>query len=539
MGITAFAATALLTAQVLPQDGSGPLPEDTGSREAPVAVDIGDEIEYTITVQAPGHEQGPPPRYDMLFVLDWSASMDAGYASPGQNPVPSRVLAKDAILAVCARVLEEYPDSRVAVMGLNSSGSNTGDPMYTNLQVDTDFVAADRYEEVIATAFEGGGYPPNVGQDDNATYIRAAREKLQGNTWTSYGGYSMPPNQHVNPRADRSRTPLIVHISDFEIDDPPDYTSSFGGYWRMKSAYPHSLTDSLNARIIEYRQAYPDGIYIAVRTDHYDHYDAHPQFRSPYYNQLMAGTAGLSDLWSWMSINMNNYQSQAEDLAGMIREAAPIVKIPVTVTDLLPAGLSFAGSEPGAVVADRGGRSEVVFTAEIPEGGAQTFTVRARVDRYGTFENKAAVIFGEDAPAETNSAWHRATDPAPPRLHIRQATIERIGSAVPLPQTGYWMIETGVTVIPVITRGAAYTSVVLPLAEGGMTCAVRCAVPQYYAYAGHVVTSGDTPHDPAQRAADLPALDFTEDREQWLTVYLRPVTDTPAPHARDTRTNRF
>jgi hypothetical protein len=540
-----------MEACVLPQDGSGPLPADNGTQAAPVPVSVGDEIEYRISVRAPGEGQGPPPRYDMLFVLDWSASMDAGYASPRENPVPARVLAKDALLAVSRKVLEEYPDSRVAVMGLNSSGSNTGDPMYTNLQVDTDFVAEDRYEEVIAHAFEGGGYPPNVGQDDNATYIRAATEKLRGSTSTAYGGFGMPGDQHVLPRADRSRTPIVIHITDFEIDDPPDYRSSFGGYWRMSYAQPPSMTNSLNARLVEYRNAYPDGIYIAVRTDHYDHYENHPQFRGAHYNQLMANTISLSPNWTWMWIDMSDYTKQAENLAGLIHGAAPIRKVQVTVTDLLPAGLSFVSSDPGAVVTDRDGRAEVVLSAEMAEGSTEVFTLRARVEEYGVFENVATARAEGGTSADTNHTWHRAKDPTPPTLHIRQILVEGGRGAVPLPRTGYWKIESGGAVYPVSAQGGAgsegglsagaggYARVLLPLADDDMTATVHCIVPQYYVYAGHVRTTADTPHDPASRQPDLPDVDFSVEREQWVTLYLRPVTDNPGRFCWGSRRNVF
>ncbi|MDR0347298.1 MAG: hypothetical protein LBH56_02875, partial [Coriobacteriales bacterium] len=101
------------TAEVLDRGIKG-----AGSAASPIKVKVGEKIKYTITVDT-NTPLPPRPRYDVLFVLDWSASMNAAYGRKqtpeeiaGGYTASARVLAKQTIESLSRRIFDEYPDSR-------------------------------------------------------------------------------------------------------------------------------------------------------------------------------------------------------------------------------------------------------------------------------------------------------------------------------------------------------------------------------------------------------------------------------------------
>jgi hypothetical protein len=414
---------------------------DPGSAGAPVPVAVGDTIEYTIRFAAQDHPTAPP-LYDMLFVLDWSASMSAGYGTDiFSQSEKARILAKQAIFGTCQALLSEYPGSRVAVMGLNSIASNSGDPARSNIQVDTEFADAANYQRLIENAFSTSNIDYN--NDDNAMFLRMARDKLNGDASQAYGGAAGVPTRHVKPRVDRSRIPIIVHISDFEIADPPHPSGNVGGFWRDDDP---SYTDaqkaaSLNAQVRAFRQDYPSGVYLAVRADHFRHYDGSDnRFASPAWTQLMDDTIALGGAnWGWRIVNKDNYQSQGSALTDLVRGAADNPLHHAAITDILPAGLEYISSMPDAAgVFDQGGRKVVIWTPTGLAAGAHEVKVWARVSQDGTFPNSATVQVDDDI-AQTNETWHRAESsppdpPDPPDPHDPPLVVTGEKSARTIPR---------------------------------------------------------------------------------------------------------
>ncbi|MDR1798253.1 MAG: hypothetical protein LBR44_12620 [Clostridiales Family XIII bacterium] len=411
-GAFAAAAPPVKTARVLPHG----LP-DAGSAESPVPVDIGDEIEYTIRFECEDAASGPA-RFDMLFVLDWSASMNAGYGTDiFSQSEKSRLLAKQAIFSTSRHLLQQYPDSRVAVMGLNSASSNSGDPALSNLQVDTEFADAGSYVRLIEDAFKTTQIDFN--NDDNAMFLRMARDKLSGDTSQAYGGAGGVRLKHVRPRVDRSRTPIIVHISDFEIADPPHPSGNVNGFWRDDDpSYTGSQkAASLNAQVRAFREDYPGGVYLAVRVDHFRHYDGSDnRFASPHWNALMEDTIAIGGAnWGWRIIDKDNFRSQGDMLKDLICGAADHPLHHAEIIDTLPEGLEYVSADPPpSGVWDSDGRQIVYWLlADFPAGVHEVHVV-ARVRDEGTYMNRATVGVDGAAPVWTGETWHRAESARPP-----------------------------------------------------------------------------------------------------------------------------
>ncbi|MCL2882825.1 MAG: hypothetical protein FWF45_08130, partial [Coriobacteriia bacterium] len=110
---------------------------DSGTEKNPVPVVAGDEINYKISANL--QDLAKSNKYDILFDVDWSSTMDDGMMT---STLSALQYTKNLCDDMSQYILGNYPGSRVAVMGLASEDgyNNRNDPAYTYLFVDTPFV---------------------------------------------------------------------------------------------------------------------------------------------------------------------------------------------------------------------------------------------------------------------------------------------------------------------------------------------------------------------------------------------------------------
>ena len=429
-----------------------PDPEN-GEENAPVPVEIGDKITYEIDVfNTTSGDTGP---YDIVFALDWSGSMSNSslmYLSDDEEDMSSitaKFFCRDLLLELSRDVFDIYPDSRISVMGLNTGileepipsyimvgGNNSNNPDALFLQVDTPFVGKADYVATIENAFawdkeEDGVYVDRLSyfnSDDNAQFLAAAVDKMIGDDTKPYGsdcppnpeGYynSYPGNEgyltngdfdpsrlpgdgpyHVNARApgDMDRTPVIVLLSDFQInfyDEYGELTSSpmnVPDYWEV---YMKDQSD-------RYYGACPDGVLMTVRIDHTQN---SATWQSPTNREKMetyVSPAG-HDKWAFEVIEARTGYTNAHQLLleNLIEKAVP----PTVVTDVVPLGLDIdLGSiSPSYGVYDPDTRTVTWSLVDEPAEPI-TLSFDTTVAEAGLFENTAYV---NEEP--TNTTYHKA-----------------------------------------------------------------------------------------------------------------------------------
>ena len=381
--------------------------EKTGSAADPIIVHKGDNIEYILSLTAPVPSE-IPVRYDVVFVLDWSNSMNQSYdLIPGSN---ARIMAKDTILAISEYIFTEYPDSRISVMGLNAYENNTMDMDKLYLEVDTPFVGKDEYISIIQNAYPSyPGYMTKYAEDTNMLFLRAAVDKLAGNE-TTYGGFKFGstnvPLRTVNIRSenDMQRIPLIIQISDFQMTS---YDTTKDQNWAL-----------MNQEITRLRTLLPEAVFLAVRTDHYANDNYNKAIDDYYMNKfiLIGGTRNGSANTKWGWIKFTGTQTMDADLEGLLQtKAPPKARTDAIITDTLPAGIVPRGRNltemgerctPGAAVSAIGAGDDLRYVLTwnyeyIPEGGS-VFRVETIVTSVGASDlliNKAT------ADIEVEKQW--------------------------------------------------------------------------------------------------------------------------------------
>jgi uncharacterized repeat protein (TIGR01451 family) len=387
-----------------------------GTSANPVPVNLGDEIKYTIKVNMPATVT-PTPRYDVLFVLDWSASMNSGYDAGQMGTTTSnddwsaRLRARSTIRTLSQQIFAAYPDSRIALMGLNSNDRNTGDVRNTYIQVDTDFVGSSQYASVIQNAFQE---QPYLRFDDGPVFLRAAIDKLRGNAAT-YGGAASPyggnaaPSMTVNARTNMDRIPVIVFISDFQFGMGDFGTPSRGGNW-----------SDFDTQVSNFKSYYSNGILLAARADTNESLITYGSYFGTSAHDVkmnnsfitMGGTQNGQNRWGWVKFGKNQTQAYQDSLLfDLIQNKAPAPSTATTVTDLLPAGLEYVSSSPDGTKTTVGGRDKVVWDLSSLPTGNTTVTVTARVKEYGTYANTADVAITGYNSIATNPTYHKATAP--------------------------------------------------------------------------------------------------------------------------------
>jgi hypothetical protein len=543
--------TATKTAKVVSSGQEG-----NGSAASPIAVNLGDEIEYKLSVNLPDIFQ-PKPQYDVLFVLDWSFSMNAGYeegqqaTKNGDEKWTARLKAKSTIMTLSKDMFGAYPGSRIAVMGLNSNDRNRNQPGYTHIQVDTNFVTSKDYSSVIEKAFTS---KPSLKFDDVGMFLQAALDKMNGKVPATYGGNASPypggnpaPKVTIKPRTEiGKRIPVIVMISDFQYG-MGDFSKQpyYGGNW-----------DHFTTVADAFKRKYPQGILLAARADTIESTD---EFKGKFGTQQhdiamnnaftnRGGTENNKPRWGWVKFEKGQSQEYQDSLLfELIKNKVPVPSTATQISDLLPKGLEYVKSEPGGTKTTVGGQDLVTWDLPSLPIGTTTVTVKAKVKEYGTFVNKADVAVKGHDTITTNPTYHKATPPKlPAKLHLRQIILERANSTVELPPKGYLHLDTQGSSIGVTANSGVegvgttdFTEYVIALTSASSVYTITDIVPQYYEYVGHVTTTKNVAHDPAAAKGGDASVDFAANDEYWVTVYLKPQKTEPGNYTWDIHANDF
>ncbi|MDR0416799.1 MAG: hypothetical protein LBH76_05705, partial [Propionibacteriaceae bacterium] len=530
---------------------------DNGTKENPVPVRIGDKIEYTFKVNQP-NVPSPAPRYDVVFALDWSASMNHGYEDGelAPPPLPDKTRTawyrtKTTVHALSRKIFDDYPDSRIALMGMNANARSREDPRHVYLQVDTDYADKSQYSSVIENTFS---VAPYMRFDDLGMFLQAAFDKQNGSA-TKYGGALTPypdqggkdaPEKTVIARKNFDRIPVIVFISDFQygMGKPP------GGRWEHFESV---------ARSFKYR--FSNGILLLVQCNTVENWKPEPypliggQKQADKFTTTLNQIGGTDSYgqprWGWVRFEHGETNSQMNDkLLNLIKKKAP-PPVYVSIVDLLPAGLEYVSSTPAGIKGGDPvtGRDRITWSNHEVKSGDNYFKVVATVKDYGSFDNWATASITGFRDIPTNSTHHRAEPPAPGgelKLHVRQVAVERDGAAVQLPSHGYLNLSNsgsayGLTVVSGAhgVGDTPFTDRLVTVTPADQTYVVRPITPQYYEAVGHVVTATAATHDPAGRVTGAIELDYAAQKEYWLTVYIRPMKGLLADHEWDVRSNSF
>ena len=134
-------------------------------------------------------------------------------------------------------------------------------------------------------------------------------------------------------------------------------------------------------------------------------------------------------------------------------------------------------------------------------------------------------------------------------LHVRQVVIGTNGKIV-IPTIGYMQLEncsisdpSDVSSKMNIATNSGFDNISFStynlIIDEHKGIKVIDIIPQYYSYAGHVLTSTEAPHLEADIVSSVPLLDYTNNNEYWLTIYIEPITDIPDLYAWDTAVNKF
>lgn len=398
--------------------------------DKPFRVNENDTIRYDITINnTSGTLQVDPVAYDVLFVVDWSGSMramaqygDIGYMDDAGTSVAIDNAA-NLICDTCDLIFESYPGSRFALLGMNSNPvndfANYNDPALAHVQFETDFGTDTSAVTGIFAANAGSAFSG----DDVAVYLEAGTAKMNGETPSYGGGSGTPISQIGYPRADQSRIPVIVLISDFQIDiGPGGWNNSGTDYW----------ANCLGARADAFSDTFDDGILMTVRMDTRRNMTEPPYFGSATYDALMAdhvvpykdgtgtvhGSADRYDAgWRFFKAAYNApYADIASDFINTFEESAPPVVYPAIITDTVPDGLEITGTTPAAVV---DGQAVTWFLEELP-AGESVVTIETAVREPGEYLNTAAVKILGLEPLTTNETWHRYKLYTPPCLLLEK-----------------------------------------------------------------------------------------------------------------------
>lgn len=260
------------------------------------------------TVEMNYLEDYPPPsatRFDLVFVLDWSNSMNhsftnapplgAGIAQP-ILPNCARLIAKDIVLNVSKDLAEDFPGSRINILGVNTIPERTMDniPGTVNFDEKTGFFSVVDYSSVIENVFS---IEPTLSGDDTAQFTAAAIEELDA-------------------RDDTSRTPVIVLLSDFQVYfyNSPTFINQSEQYW----------LNAMPAQADDFNSKYPEGALVAARFDHYGN-------RS-FMNGINCSSAADTNMstkfinrphWNWTKITQSNFSRAHDLIKDMIYSSLP------------------------------------------------------------------------------------------------------------------------------------------------------------------------------------------------------------------------
>jgi len=374
--------------------------KNAGTASNPVEVKIGDEIKYTIKTDnevLPGVEGA---KYDVVFLLDWSTSMDI-HMVPGQS---ARLYERDIMLDMSDFILENYPNSRISILAMNtSSGSFTNNAAYSYIQYQTDFLDKAAYAaklQEIRNAFEVAPFFPT---EELAIFFRAANQKLEGGSLTdnhTYGSNIPSPGVPKTPimrdLSDKSRTPVIIFISDFQIGN--------GNYW----------TSAMNTQAKRFAQYSPGGILQTVRLDH----GGNSSYIGATYDNMMKNNVSPNpagamshEPWDFTTVAFGTPYTEAlntvkSDFIGL---ALPGEDLGTVITDVVPDGLEVV---PGSI-SHEGEYDPVTRTitwdlSGEPGGEITVEFIAKVVDAPKLFKNTANITHYDGVSGWTNSTYHKS-----------------------------------------------------------------------------------------------------------------------------------
>ena len=393
-------------------NGAGTAQNGTFSHPVPVA--LGDKIKYTITTVNKKQPGVSDAKYDILFVLDWSQSMDIGWMyGSGPDERSARDYELDVMLDMFDMIADVYPESRVAVMAMNSTGMHD-DLARTYLQYDTVFLTPSEYKNGGRAAMAATFTEPwKNATEDPATFLNAAIYKLKGMNNIPMGGnaggakYILPRTAPDGENLD-DRIPVIVLISDFQIPRNQKVGGLSGtNYWQ----------DAMRNRATTFGTSYPDGIMLAVR---FDHLGNHTGLNEEYSTSEFDGylTANVSPAtaafppagkphWGFTKVDMGTpYQNALGAIKDKFIALAPPPEGTI-ITDKVPEGLEVdVGSISHKGVYDPGTRV-ITWDLSLENEGEITVAFTATVKQQNqTFANTATIEY--ETKATTNTTYHKS-----------------------------------------------------------------------------------------------------------------------------------
>ena len=221
----------------------------------------------------------------------------------------------------------------------------------------------------------------------------------------------------------------------------------------------------------------------------------------------------------------------------------------LTVTDIVPKGLLV--DVPN--ISDDGTYDSGMITwtlSAVPKGIIRlSFPVTVKTG--GDYDNTAHIIRPDNSSEPTNTTYHYM-ESSTVLLHVRQVVLDP-NSDVSLPLMGYLRLvdDTAQLQLPATCFSGTNDSTdpysdYLLSADADPEYSVFLIVPQNYSFAGSLVTNeSGLPHDkihlddPATAPNGQILLNFSDDGELWLTLYIKPINDPPRDYSDSYATNDF
>ena len=220
------------------------------------------------------------------------------------------------------------------------------------------------------------------------------------------------------------------------------------------------------------------------------------------------------------------------------------------VSDLLPAGVTLMTTD--AETSTEADRTRLTWRVNNIAGGDTDYLAVVKVNATfdGSIINVPELTMPGDLPQDGNPTVHTKAD-VEGLLHLRQMVIGRpSGSALETPAVGYFDLLNGSASYNVLSTSGdiinptatPFTLYNLMLDETDKVYQITDIIPSYYKYAGYEATTDGGRHTGASiSAGPMPiTLDYssaTGAREWWLTVYIRPRTNTPGDYSWDYKQN--
>ena len=468
--------------------------------------------------------------------------------------MPARLYARDLIMQMSTHVFNNYPGSRIAIMGMNAYYENRNDERYCFLQYDTPFIESSGLTSTLENTFKAD---PAQRNDDVAQFLRAAIDKMDGDTSVLYGaksytGIVQNSGSHVIPRdkPKSGRIPVIVLMSDFQVYE--ETVSHNNG--SNNSGRPY-WSECMATQANRFKNTFADGILLTIRFDHIKSGTLNPDgtfrwnpaqntvnagiFNDPIYDNYMNTyvTPASRPNWQFTKLNYDVTPSAAlGKVKTVFKEKAPPPPF-VSITDDIPEGLTILNTNPTASVTGQ----NVVWNLSSANPGQIKLTVTTQVtaapkNAGGDYVNTATLKESGKADVKTNTTSHRlSTDLI---LHIRQIVIDPV-SGIQKPLAGYFRLVNDRHPLQLAADSGVhgygltdYTTCKLTLSGNDKIYSVYDFVPQYYEYEGYFQNSGGTAgkeHDnlasmePSSRTSNGSIqLDYGTKSEYWITVYIRP-----------------